>query len=128
MQNASVFLLKQVLHDWSDAYASTILTELRKAASKDTRLVVIDNIISYACHDSSLDGEDVAIAGAADRDAPAPLLPNFGAANDTGYIIDMVVRRCSTPCYSTFILTQVSFGLVDDDVSELSEPYIQASS
>lgn len=85
-------LIKNILHDWSDAYASIILTELRKSASKDTKLVIIDNIMSYACHDSSLDDEDGDIAGAAARDAPAPLLANFGAASEASYILDMLVR------------------------------------
>lgn len=48
--------------------------------------------MSYACHDSSLDDEDGDIAGAAARDAPAPLLANFGAASEASYILDMLVR------------------------------------
>lgn len=46
----------------------------------------------YACHDPSLDDEDGDIAGAAARDAPAPLLANFGAASEASYILDMLVR------------------------------------
>ncbi|KAG6898618.1 hypothetical protein C0993_005645 [Termitomyces sp. T159_Od127] len=49
--NASVFILKQILHDWSDPYCVPILKELRAAATPETKLVVVDSIIAYACHD-----------------------------------------------------------------------------
>lgn len=91
LKNASVFLLKQILHDWSDPYVITILSELRKAALESTQLVIIDNIMSYACHDPSMDEKGGILSGT-NRDAPPPLLANFGAANEIGYMTDMMVR------------------------------------
>ena len=78
------------MHDWSDPYASKILSELRKVALPDTRLLIVDNILAYACHDPTYDDND-SIPGAACQDAPAPLLANFGAANELSYTIDMAV-------------------------------------
>lgn len=63
---------------------------LRDNANADTRLVIVDSIVSYACHDSSLEGPD-SIPGAASREAPSPLLANYGAVNDMQYIGDITV-------------------------------------
>jgi len=51
--NASVFLLKEILHDWPDAQAVKILTHLRKAAMPDTRLIIFDSVIPYTCNTPS---------------------------------------------------------------------------
>lgn len=44
----------------------------------------------FTCHDPSAD-EDKAIPGAAPREAPAPLLANFGAVIEMGYSADIDV-------------------------------------
>lgn len=59
------------------------MNHLRKAATDKSRLLVLDNIVAYACHDPD--------APADYREAPGPLLPNFGAANHMGYTIDTAV-------------------------------------
>lgn len=82
------------MHDWADPYASKLLTELRKVAQPNTQLLVVDNIVAYACHDLTYDNNDN-IPGAASKDAPAPLLANFGAANELSYSIDMTVSSSS---------------------------------
>lgn len=83
-KETSVFLLKQIVHDWSDRYAGKILQRLRDAATPNTKLVVIDSIIPYSCavDDSSIPGFEY-------PRAPAPLLANLGAANILPYIVDM---------------------------------------
>lgn len=91
MKEPAVFLLKQILHDWSDKYAHIILQKLREAAGPSTRLVIIEGLISYACPDPNRDRPDV-IPGSVARQAPPPLLPNFGHANDLHMIIDICVR------------------------------------
>lgn len=75
------------MHDWSDPYASKILSSLRKAATPDTKLLVIDSIIAHACYDPKSE----AIPGAAPRKAPKPLLPNYGAVNAISYDFDIAV-------------------------------------
>ncbi|KAG6878930.1 hypothetical protein C0992_006574 [Termitomyces sp. T32_za158] len=85
--NASVFILKQILHDWSDPYCTRILKELRAAATPKTKLIVFDAIISYACHDppteSGLDSGH--------KEAPAPLLANYGTVNVMPYLVDIAL-------------------------------------
>ncbi|KAJ6608071.1 S-adenosyl-L-methionine-dependent methyltransferase [Mycena sp. CBHHK59/15] len=85
--NASVFLLKQIMHDWSDEYCVKILTQLWDAATPATVLLLLDSIMPLACHDPSGEGPH-AIPGAVPKEARAPLLANYGAANDMGYNAD----------------------------------------
>ena len=81
-KNASVFFLKHIMHDWSDQYCVKILKQLRAAATPQTKLVLMDSIMPFACHDASGEDEGNDISGAAPREAPAPLLANFGAVNE----------------------------------------------
>ena len=85
------------MHDWPDFYAIKILTRLREVATSDTQLILIDSLIPFACHNPSAD--DVhAVPGAAIKEAPEPLLPNFGVANLTCYTADLTVRyACNSP-------------------------------
>ncbi|TFY78717.1 hypothetical protein EWM64_g5297 [Hericium alpestre] len=85
IKNADIFLLRAILHDWADPYCLTILRHLRAAAAPTTRLIVVDNLIPYACEEKST--ED--IPGAERRLPPAPLLANRGQANAIPYITDI---------------------------------------
>jgi len=88
VKDASVFLLKMILHDWDDTYAVKILAQLRAAAQPDTKLVVIDSILAFAC--SIPEGDAMrAIPGAVPPEAPAPLIPNYGVAGGLGYCGDL---------------------------------------
>lgn len=63
-----MFVVKQITHSWSDVYATRILRRLRDAAQPHTILMIIDNLIPYACRDRSSDGSS---------DAPPPLLASW---------------------------------------------------
>ncbi|KAJ7898380.1 S-adenosyl-L-methionine-dependent methyltransferase [Mycena leptocephala] len=80
--NATVFLLKQIMHDWSDEYCIKILTRLWVGAVRTTTLLLLDSILPLACHDPAAEAEGGL------REAPAPLLANYGAANEMGYNAD----------------------------------------
>lgn len=69
-----------------------ILGNLRAAATPTTQLVVIDNVIPYACNDTQ---QSIDVPGASDIRpiAPPPLLPNFGAASLMTYLGDLTVRN-----------------------------------
>ena len=106
------FLIKKILHDWSDPYCTKILTELRKAAREDTKLLVVDNIVAPVCHDPTFEGRT--IPGASIKDAPSPLLANFGAANEMNYTIDLAVSL--PPLFFIFICEGTERG-VDDGMA-----------
>ncbi|KAF8988604.1 O-methyltransferase, partial [Cyathus striatus] len=88
VKNASVFLLKQIMHDWPNSYAAKILRELRKVAQNDTKLLLIDSIIPFTCKFSPTSREH-SITGAIPSEAPSPLLANYGIANELGYNADL---------------------------------------
>ncbi|EKM60303.1 uncharacterized protein PHACADRAFT_203537 [Phanerochaete carnosa HHB-10118-sp] len=85
VKNASVFLLRSIIHDWPDKYCLQILRHLRAAATPDTRLVIVDSLVSYACEDSDLKH----IPGIERPVPPKPLLPNMGYAALTSYQLDI---------------------------------------
>ncbi|KAH9484888.1 4-O-methyltransferase 1 [Psilocybe cubensis] len=90
IKNASVFLLKQIMHDWPDKYAIKILSQLRQAARPDTRLIIIESAIPFACHDPSGD-KGKGVIGAVPKEAPEPLLANYGVANELTYTADVTM-------------------------------------
>ena len=93
VKNASVYLLRIILHDWSDEYAMKILKRVRAAASPDSKLIVMEAMLQYACASGN---EYAHIPGAVQPPAPAPLLANFGVAKDIiDYYADFVVRTHS---------------------------------
>lgn len=90
VKNASVFIVCQVLHDWPDSYCINILRHLREAATPSTHLMIIDNLMSYACIEEELRN----IPGAEHTLSvhPRPLLPNGGHYSTIAYLVDMHVR------------------------------------
>lgn len=86
-----IFLLRYILHDHSDKYASILLKHLRAAAEAHTKLAIIDFVVDYAC--SIPEGSDFVIPGGSTSTAPQPLLPNYGVAGAYPYNMDMMVCR-----------------------------------
>ncbi|KIK51637.1 hypothetical protein GYMLUDRAFT_78142 [Collybiopsis luxurians FD-317 M1] len=85
VKGASVFLLRSILHDWSDPYVKKILNSLKESATPETKLVVVDAIVPYSCPAAVTEG----IPGAALDPVPSPLLPSLGKANSYAYQADM---------------------------------------
>ncbi|KAF8326437.1 S-adenosyl-L-methionine-dependent methyltransferase, partial [Amanita rubescens] len=84
--NASIYFIKNVLHNWSDKYCLTILKQLRDAATPDTKLVCLELILPYACHDVDDTGKDTVYESIK---AQKPLLANWGGVSDFIYIADV---------------------------------------
>ncbi|KAJ7133119.1 hypothetical protein C8R44DRAFT_611770 [Mycena epipterygia] len=88
---ASVFLLKQIMHDWPDDRCVVILNQLWEAATPTTALILMESIRPLVCRDPSVKGPG-AIEGAAPKEAESPLLANYGAVNEMGYNAEFDVR------------------------------------
>ncbi|EMD38853.1 hypothetical protein CERSUDRAFT_92888 [Gelatoporia subvermispora B] len=103
VRNASVFILRCIVHDWSDRYAIKRIRQLRDAATPDTQLLLVEYIIRYTCSNSA---ELENIPGAAQADAPAPLLANYGNGAGLDYQLDlemMVMRNSQERSLTQFI-------------------------
>ena len=89
----AVYLLRHVVHNWSDEDSIKILTRLREAAREDTKLILLEIIMPYACRtsDTTAQQSDALVPGASAGEAPEPLLANFGAVNEFAYLMDMTV-------------------------------------
>jgi hypothetical protein len=81
VKDAAVYFMRVVIHDWPDVTAKEILANTRKAAGKDSKLVLFDCVMPYACE----------TPGA--PPVPSPLLPNLGVAG-AGFVtsLDIEVR------------------------------------
>lgn len=88
-KNPAVFILRSILHDWSDAYATRILKHLRSAAGPETKLVVIDHVLPYSCPSDF--GTEESVKGLNPPLPPAPLLANMGGAGSLQYSLDILM-------------------------------------
>lgn len=79
IKDASVFFLRFITHDWPDAYAKKILTQLRASAQLSTKLILCDFLVPYATSSNDLFSE---ISGSETPTSPYPLLPNLGVVSN----------------------------------------------
>ncbi|TBU37557.1 O-methyltransferase [Dichomitus squalens] len=97
----TVYLLRAVAHNWPDEKVWEILLNLRRAAGPQTKLLIVDNLLPYACVDDESAGGENGRSGDAESDAlgtvrslvpdGSPLLPNLGRASANGYILDITM-------------------------------------
>ncbi|KAL1941917.1 hypothetical protein VTO73DRAFT_6447 [Trametes versicolor] len=86
----AVFLARAVAHNWPDKDVQVLLSILRRAAGPHTKLLLVDNLLPYACVDDKADIGSSS-QGAVRSLVPegSPLLPNLGRASANGYILDI---------------------------------------
>ncbi|KAJ8502698.1 hypothetical protein ONZ45_g11512 [Pleurotus djamor] len=90
VKNADVYWARAIVHDWGKSKAVEILSHLRAAAKPETKLVIIERIIPYAClPDEEIKKLSQEIPGSELPQAPQPLLPNFGRAGASPYLADV---------------------------------------
>ena len=66
VEGADVYVLRYVLHDWSDDYAIRILSAIRESMGKSSKLLIVDQVMNTTLGNPEL------------KSAPAPLPANYG--------------------------------------------------
>ncbi|KAF8825445.1 hypothetical protein HHX47_DHR7000188 [Lentinula edodes] len=89
VQNAAIYFLRLILHDWPDEKCLTILKILRRAAGPSSKLIVFEQIMAYPCKYS---GPFADVSNPIK--APAPLLANLGMG--AGGFITMIDMQMLT--------------------------------
>ncbi|KAK7449180.1 hypothetical protein VKT23_013328 [Stygiomarasmius scandens] len=93
--DASIFMMRFVLHDWPDVPARKIMSQLRAAARPDTKMILLEFVVPYTCNTES---QFAHIPGAENDPAPWPLLPSLGPATSHVYFVDMrMMNSCNAP-------------------------------
>ncbi|KAK0443062.1 O-methyltransferase-domain-containing protein, partial [Desarmillaria tabescens] len=85
----AVFMCRMIFHDYGKSVAAKILKQLRSAASEDTKLLVIDQVVPYARPNETTQSLTSSIKGAGQLPVPPPLLANLGRANSITVIGDL---------------------------------------
>ncbi|KAG8911488.1 hypothetical protein FRC00_006407 [Tulasnella sp. 408] len=79
VKGADVYFVRFILHNWSDEACIEILKNLHDAADDKSRLLIVEAVVSHACHDvGSL--KDSGVEGAYPTPMPKPLPANGGRA------------------------------------------------
>ena len=84
-KGSALFFMRMILHDWPHEFCVTIMKHLRAAAGSDTKLLVSDHVLSYACPIKEGETDFANIPGAIPPSLPQPLLPTLGRG---GYQMD----------------------------------------
>ncbi|KAF4580764.1 hypothetical protein EYR38_003050 [Pleurotus pulmonarius] len=87
-KQVSVFFLRLIMHDWPTKEGVKILQKLRESASAMTKLVIVDQVVPYACPNPKALAE---IEGATLIQPPSPLLANLGEVNSDAYTTDFTM-------------------------------------
>lgn len=90
IKNADVYMLKFIIHDWSNKYSQIILRRLREAAAPHSRLVIVDKIIPYICPPSE-SKEGISIPGTLKPELPEPIV-NMSGGITYPHLSSVVVR------------------------------------
>ncbi|KAF8990715.1 S-adenosyl-L-methionine-dependent methyltransferase [Cyathus striatus] len=85
----SMFFMRYILHDWSSEECLKILHRLHEAASESTKLLIVDQVVPYACPTQEEAGLFI---GSNLPPVPEPLLANLGEATSPTYRLDMAME------------------------------------
>jgi hypothetical protein len=79
VKGADVYLLRYIMHDWSDEYCIQILSQIGKAMGPHSRVLIADQVMNTTLGGSELPS------------APAPLLANYGTYVRFSHQIDIAL-------------------------------------
>ncbi|KAG6807059.1 hypothetical protein H0H92_008969 [Tricholoma furcatifolium] len=112
VRNASVFLLKNVLHDWSDDNCIQILSGLRAAATSETTLVICDCVMTTSGVETVID----TISNKQGLNPPAILSTGFTTVGDMPWALDATMMAMHNTQEHTLLqfnklLTSAGWGI-----------------
>ncbi|KAG6807436.1 hypothetical protein H0H92_007557 [Tricholoma furcatifolium] len=112
VRNASVFLLKNVLHDWSDDNCIQILSGLRAAATSETTLVICDCVMTTSGVETVID----TISNKQGLNPPAVLSTGFTTVGDMPWALDATMMAMHNTQEHTLLqfnklLTSAGWGI-----------------
>ncbi|KAF9544584.1 S-adenosyl-L-methionine-dependent methyltransferase [Agrocybe pediades] len=81
VSGCDVYYMKNIIHDWPDADCIKILSNIRDAMGPNSRILVQEYILQHA--NRVPDSESAFVQ------APAPMLPNYGAGRIRQYNLDL---------------------------------------
>jgi len=83
-----IYILRSVTHNWPDSEVVAMLRNLRNACGPNTKLLLIDQVLTYACRSS---GDGQVIPKTNKSIVPSPLLGNLGQTHRHGNDINMMM-------------------------------------
>lgn len=89
--DVAVFLCQMITHDFPKNKVTLLLKNLRAVSGPQTKLLLVEQIIPYACAEPSTDSQFAAKLNVA---PPEPLLAYTGAANPALYLADLQLFNC----------------------------------
>ncbi|KAG2366736.1 O-methyltransferase-domain-containing protein [Suillus spraguei] len=85
VKGKDIYYLRNVIHDWPDQESAVILSNVRKALSPNSRVLIHDYVLRQLSHQQAV----VRDSKLGVVSAPEPLLVNFGVGNIRSYQQDM---------------------------------------
>lgn len=84
-QKTAVFFLRWITHDWPMAECVKILKKLHAASSSASKVILVEQVVPYAC------SSPYKFSGMNNLAPPAPLLANLGQAYSDVYTTDFTM-------------------------------------
>ncbi|KAG1882211.1 S-adenosyl-L-methionine-dependent methyltransferase [Suillus subluteus] len=115
-----VYYLRNIIHNWQDRDATTILRNIRKVMGPNTRLLIHDCVLLRTLQEPGIGTDGLSMA-------PEPMLPNFGAGTHRSYQMDMtmwLVLNSKERTLDELKILGASVGLVLSQVYDLVETMV----
>ncbi|KAG2038059.1 O-methyltransferase-domain-containing protein [Suillus americanus] len=115
-----VYYLRNIIHNWQDRDATTILRNIRKVMGPNSRVLIHDCVLLRTVREPGIGTDGLSVA-------PEPMLPNFGAGTNRSYQMDMsmwLVLNSKERTLDELKILGASVGLVLTQVYDLVETMV----